>query len=189
VPEEPPDHLVPPPGGAGQVPETAGSVAVKPRSPLGPILAAAVITLGAIAAFLWVTGGDDEPDASDPVALVRDYFDAFSRNDCDTAIEMIDSDGQPGEQDRASMVGACEEAYEAERDSIEGAELVSAELVSEDGDRAVVRTQIVEGGESEPGEPEEIAVIRIDGEWKIDLGSDARAGEPAPDDAGSSGTP
>jgi hypothetical protein len=164
-------------------------VAVKPRSPVVPILAAAVITVGAIVAITWLTGGDDEPNASDPVALVRDYFDAFSSNDCDAAIEMIDSDGEPGEQDRATMIGACEEAYETERDSIEGADLVSAELVSEDGDRAVVRTQIVEGGESEPGEPKDIALIRIDGDWKIDLGSDGQTAEPAPDDAGSSGTP
>jgi hypothetical protein len=194
VPGEPPDQPVPPPAGSpGDVPETAGAVAVKRRSPLVPILAVVVIAAVAIVAVVLLTGGDDEPEAGDPVAVVREYFDAFSRNDCDAAIEMIDSDGQPGEQDQDGMVDACREAYETERDSIEGARLVSAELVSEDGDQAVVRTQIVEGGQSEPGEPEEIALIRIDGDWKIDLGGSAGTGGTGePDGAtttGSTGEP
>jgi hypothetical protein len=146
-------------------------VAVKRRSPLVPILAVAVIAVVAILALVLLSGGDDdEPEAGDPVAVVREYFGAFSSNDCDAAIEMIDTDGEPGEQDQDGMVDACRQAYDEERDSIEGARLVSADLVSEDGDRAVVRTQIVEGGEDEPSEPQEVAVIRIDGEWKIDLG-------------------
>jgi hypothetical protein len=166
-------------------------VAVKPRSPIVPILAVVVIAAVAIVAVVLLTGGDDdEPEAGDPVALVREYFEAFSRNDCDAAIEMIDSDGQPGEQDQDGMVDGCRQAYEEERESIEGARLVSAELVSEDGDRAVVRTQIVEGGQSEPGEPEEIVLIRIDGDWKIDLGGSAPTGSTSePDGAGTTGTP
>ena len=178
VPGEPPDQPVPPssvppgpaPGDPDDVPETAGSVAVKRRSPLVPLLAVAVIAAVAVVAVVVLGGDDDEAGASDPVALVRDYFDAFSSNDCDAAIDMIDSDGEPGEQDQDSMIDACRQAYEEERDSIEGARLVSADLVSQDGDRAVVRTQIVEGGQTEPSEPEDVAVIRIDGDWKIDLG-------------------
>jgi len=185
-------------------------VAVKRRSPVVPLLAVAVIAAVAIVAVVLLTGDDDEAAAGDPVAVVREYFDAFSSNDCDAAIEMIDSDGQPGEQDQAGMTEACEQAYEQERDSIEGARLVSADLVSEDGDRAVVRTQIIEGGEEEPSEPEEVAVVRIDGDWKIDLGgadsasrqtatdpsapttapgATAPTSAPASDGAGGTGTP
>jgi ketosteroid isomerase-like protein len=167
VPSGPPG---PRPGDPDDVPETAGSVAVKRRSPLIPLLAVALIAVVAVVAMVVLRGDDDEAGASDPVALVRDYFDAFSSNDCDAAIDMIDSDGEPGEQDQDSMIDACRQAYEEERDSIEGARLVSADLVSQDGDRAVVRTQIVEGGQTEPSEPEDVAVIRIDGDWKIDLG-------------------
>lgn len=180
MPGEQQDQLVPPTAGSpGDVPETAGAVAVKRRSPVVPLLAVAVLAAVAVVAVVLATGGDDEAAAGDPVVVVREYFAAFSSNDCDAAIEMIDSDGQPGEQDQPSMVDACRQAYEAERDSIEGARLVSADLVSEDGDRAVVRTQIVEGGQSEPGEPEEIALIRVDGDWKIDLGSADRPTEQA----------
>jgi hypothetical protein len=185
-PGPPAAHLAP---GLGDVPETAGSVAVKRRSPLLPILALLVIAAVAVVAFVLFTGGDDST-SDDPVALVREYFDAVSNGECDAAVELIDTDGEPSEEDRGTMVDSCREAYDQQRETIEGAELASAELVSSGDDRATVRIEITEAGQEEPEEPRDVALIRIDGDWKIDFTAGSVAtGEPAPDDGGGAGAP
>jgi hypothetical protein len=165
--------------------DAIGSVAVKRRSPLTPVLAVVAVGVVAAAGFVLLTNGD-EGGGDDPEGVVSDYFTAVRAGDCDAAIELIDTDGQPGEQSRDAMVDGCQRAFEEDRDSLEGADLTSTELVAEEGGRATVRTEIVEAGQQEPSGPGEIALVEIDGEWKVDLSNsadasdDAAPGDPAP---------
>lgn len=176
VPGERPDQLAAPPLSAVAV----SSVAVKHRSPLPPILAAAVGAVVVIAAVVLVArheGGDG------PATVVRAYFAALDSADCERVVQLVDTDGAPGEPDRDRMVSACREAYRSDPATIERVELAEARLVSLQGDRATVRAEFAGAGEDQPSD--EIPLVHIDGEWKLDpsgFGADADAAgaDPAP---------
>lgn len=169
------------------------TVAVKERSPLTPVIAAlAALAVTGLAASLALRGDDRTAAApADPEHVVREYFQAFRARDCEAAVDLVDTDGRPGEPDRGGVVEACEQAHDAEP-AIERTELLAADLVGRDGDRATVRTEIREGDQLVPSAPDEVPLVRIDGQWRVDLG-EADAGEgpagspapaPAPDQAG-----
>jgi hypothetical protein len=134
-----------------------------------------VLAGGAAAGFALVTRGGEREE--DPVAFVREYFGVLTEGDCERAVDLLDTDGQPGEPQREAAVGRCQEAL-ASDDSIADAELMSAELVSERDGRATVRVQIREGGQDEPTEPTMIDLIELDDGWRIDV---AAATETSPD--------
>ncbi|HEY8524839.1 MAG TPA: hypothetical protein VIL48_07755 [Acidimicrobiales bacterium] len=170
----------------------ASGVAVKRPAPLMPLLAAVVVAGVAAAAVLLVTREDDSPD---PAAVVRAYHAAVRDGDCATMVDLIDTDGRPGEPE--DTVESCRRAFAEQGTGAGGAELEAARLVDRAGDRAVVRVELAapdgESGESEeagapggPGRTEEVRLVRIDGRWHIDL---ARGGGAPPDDAGAGATP
>lgn len=143
---------------------------------MGLVLAVVAAGLAGVGGVLLLTRGDDRDD--DPVEVVRDYFDAFSTGDCEATVDLIHTDGD----DRAEWLDACHRAYAEQSEAMLGAELASAELVSQEGDHAAVRTEIVEHGEDEPGEPQDVLLVRVGGDWRIDLG------DTIPDDSGGDAT-
>jgi hypothetical protein len=161
------------------------TVAVKERSPLTPVIAAlAALAVTGVAASLAIRDDDRTAAApADPEHVVREYFQAFRARDCEAAVDLVDTDGRPGEPDRGSVVDACEQAHDAEP-AIERTELLAADLVGRNGDRATVRTEIREGDQLVPSAPDEVPLVRIDGHWRVDLGEadagEVPAGSPAP---------
>lgn len=168
----------------------ATTVAVKERSRLTPIVAA-LAAMGVAGVALSLTLSGDErasPAEGDPVELVREYFLAFRSRDCEAAADLVDTDGRPGEPDRGDVVDACRQAHDTEP-SIERTELLSAELIGRNGDHATVRTEIREGDQLVPSEPDDVPLVRIDGVWRLDLGEAAADESLAGGGGGTAGEP
>lgn len=162
-------------------------VAVKRRSPVVPVVAAAVGAGVVAAGVVLVTQGRDGPD---PEAVVRDYYSALGDGDCAAVVGLLDTDGRPGEPDRERMVDSCRRAYAEDPARLEGVELEAARLVAHAGDRATVRAELAAPGAAATGEPQEVSLVRIGDDWRIvvggqDGGADADGGDLQGGDAAS----
>ncbi|HEY8523361.1 MAG TPA: hypothetical protein VIL48_00255 [Acidimicrobiales bacterium] len=149
------------------------------------LLAAAVLAVFAVGAFVVLSGGgDDQPEpgdragaaedaADDPVRVVDEYIAAMREGDCAAALDLVTESSLElfgGSEDGA--VAACEaQAAEIARDLA----IDDLEVASNDGTTATITGVGTAGGETEPVE---ITLRREDGAWRIDLTSvtDADAG-------------
>lgn len=111
-----------------------------------------------------VTGcGEDSPSQ-----VVEDFVQASIDNDCEAVVDMLHLGEEMQGVTKDDLVESCKQAGL----SPEGTELVSVETSDEeiDGDKASVmaKTTIRVEGE-ELSEEQEISLIKVDGEWKIDI--------------------
>lgn len=116
------------------------------------------------------SGAAPEPGAAEandsPVASAEAFFAAVSSSDCAGIVEMMtpESYGPDGET-------AQQAVDECERDATGTAAAAAAdfgaiELVSEDGDEALISVTMTSGGEQTE---RELPLRRVDGEWKLHL--------------------
>ena len=99
---------------------------------------------------------------------MRTYYDAAVDGDCETMVDHIDlaAAGPP----RATVLEQCKQLYEG--DALEEQDVPTAlnevKVVSETGSTAKVSATYTT---DEGSDTEEVNLNKVDGEWKIDLGS------------------
>jgi hypothetical protein len=157
---QPAGYGAPPPGVPGGPP-----VAKQSRGPVIWIaLGAVVVAAAAGAYFAFFAGGSD----SGPAAAVRTYYNAAVDGDCDTMVDHIDLDaaGAP----RATVLEQCQQLYEG--DAIEEQDIPTSldevKVISETDSTAKVSATYTT---DEGSDTEEVNLNKVDGDWKIDLGS------------------
>ena len=167
-----------PPGPQGWQTQPGGYGAPPPGVPGGPqvtksgrgpaiwiALGAVLVAAAAGAYFAFFASGSD---SSGPEAAVRTYYDAAVDGDCDTMVDHIDlaAAGAP----RATVLEQCKQLYEG--DALEGSDVPTSldevKVVSETGSTAKVSVTYTTG---EGSDTEEVNLNKVDGDWKIDLGS------------------
>jgi hypothetical protein len=145
---------------AGPPPERRTTAAVLAISVLLLLAAAAV-------ASLLVVDRDDgsREDAGSPEDVVRDYFTAADRDDCDAMLDLVSNVRlrYSSADSRGEALQMCETAAESFTDSIE---VVSTDVVEadEEEDYAVISVELEVGGHSDE---REVFVYLEHGEWKL----------------------
>jgi hypothetical protein len=112
--------------------------------------------------------GDGLPGAADesPVEVAEAFFAAATSGDCAGVVDRMTVESYSTEgQTAAEAVDECEDDV-AGAAALAEAEFGPVELVSEDGDRAVVAVTVGAGDEAVE---REMPMRRIDGEWKMHL--------------------
>jgi hypothetical protein len=158
---QPGGYGTPPPGLPGGPP-----VAKQGRGPAIWIALGAVVAAAAVGAyFAFFASGSDR---AGPDGVVRTYYNAAVDGDCDTMVDHIDLDaaGAP----RATVLEQCQQLYEdgALEEADVPTKLDEIKVVSETGRTAKVS---VAYETSEGSDSEEVNLNKVDGDWKIDLGS------------------
>jgi hypothetical protein len=142
------------------------------RLPVVPLLiVAAVVVAAGVAAVLLL--GDDE--GSGPEQTVRDYFAAVQAVDCQGIVDLRSDEAieAQGGTSREDTVARCEDARTQLEAGVEGLELRSVEVTSQEGDRATVdiRTASPQYTTEQEGETatltEEILLVEVDGDWLL----------------------
>jgi hypothetical protein len=107
-------------------------------------------------------GADDES----PVEVAEAFFAAATSGDCAGVVDRMTVESYSTEgQTAAEAVDECEDDV-AGAAALAEAEFGPVELVSEDGDRAVVSVTV---GAGDDAVEREMPMRRIDGEWKMHL--------------------
>jgi hypothetical protein len=112
--------------------------------------------------------GDGLPGAADesPVEVAEAFFAAATSGDCAGVVDRMTVESYSTEgQTAAEAVDECEDDVVGAA-ALAEAEFGPVELVSEDGDRAVVAVTVGAGDEAVE---REMPMRRIDGEWKMHL--------------------
>ncbi len=99
---------------------------------------------------------------------MRTYYDAAVDGDCDTMVDHIDlaAAGAP----RATVLEQCKQLYEGDalEDQNVPTSLDEVKVISETGSTAKVSATYTT---AEGSDTEEVNLNKVDGDWKIDLGS------------------
>jgi hypothetical protein len=131
------------------------------------VVAVTVLALGAAAAVasLLLADRNGSSDDRSPEEVVRDYFTAADRDDCETMLDLVSVDRlrYSGAGSRGEAMEMCAAAAEAHTDSIE---VVSTDVVEaeEDDDYAIISVELEVGGDHDE---REIFLYREGGEWKL----------------------
>jgi hypothetical protein len=138
------------------------------RRTVAAVIAISVLILltGAAVASLLMLDRDAGPgDPGSPEEVVRDYFAAADRDDCETMVAMISEVKvrYSSARTRGEALDMCTERAEAFTDPIE---IVSTEVVEaeEDEDYAIVSVELEVGGD--PDE-HEVWLYLEDGAWRL----------------------
>jgi hypothetical protein len=156
---------VPDPGRTWEDPGVSEAGAPPRRQTAAAVVAVSVLTLLAVAAVasLLMADSDSRADARSPEEVVRDYFTAADRDDCETMLDLVSVNRlrYSGVGSRREAMALCTAAAEAHTDPIE---VVSTDIVEaeEDDDYAIVSVEL--DGERDE---REIVVYFEDGEWKL----------------------
>lgn len=160
--QSPPAYGQPPPYGYQQPPpgrSGGGKTAVVVLAIVG------VLVLlgggGTLAAYLM--GAFDS--ARSPVGTVETFWDAVATGDCETAIDLVTETvwSEEGQLTREESLAECQASFNEDE---QPGQLEHAELVSKEGDTAVVDATLTNpDGESGTARHD---LLREDGDWKID---------------------
>jgi len=137
------------------------------RQTVAAVVAVTVLTLLAVAAVasLLTIDGDSRADARSPEEVVRDYFTAADRDDCETMLDLVSVNRlrYSGVGSRREAMAMCTAAAEAHTDPIE---VVSTDVVEaeEDDDYAIISVELALDGDRDE---REIVLYFEDGEWKL----------------------
>jgi hypothetical protein len=137
------------------------------RQTTAAVVAVTVLALGAAAAVasLLLADRNGSSDDRSPEEVVRDYFTAADRDDCETMLDLVSVDRlrYSGAGSRGEAMEMCAAAAEAHTDSIE---VVSTDVVEaeEDDDYAIISVELEVGGDHDE---REIFLYREGGEWKL----------------------
>jgi hypothetical protein len=131
------------------------------------VLAVSVLILlaaAAVASLLLVDRGSRE-DAGPPEDVVRDYFAAADRDDCEAMLDMVSQVRlrYSGVGSRAEALRMCQDAAESFTDSIE---VVSTDVeeADEEDDYAIINVELEIDGERD----ERVVYVALErGEWKL----------------------
>ena len=178
-PETPSDAAAEPPAAepgpsdadADAVSEPAGGPPRR-RLPVVPLLIVAAVVVAAGVAAVLLLGDDEE---SGPEQTVRDYFAAVQAVDCQGIVDLLSDEAieAQGGASRDDTVTQCEDARTQLEADVEGLELRSVEVTSQEGDRATVdiRTASPQYTTEQEGETatltEEILLVEVDGDWLL----------------------
>ena len=137
------------------------------RQTTAAVVAVSVLVLLAAAAVasLLLADRDGSSDDRSPEEVVRDYFTAADRDDCETMLDLVSVDRlrYSGAGSRGEAMELCTAAAEAHTDPIE---VVSTDVVEADGDDdyAIISVELEVGGVQDE---REIFLYREGGEWKL----------------------
>jgi len=178
-PETPSDAAAEPPAAepgpsdadADAVSEPAGGPPRR-RLPVVPLLIVAAVVVAAGVAAVLLLGDDEE---SGPEQTVRDYFAAVQAVDCQGIVDLLSDEAieAQGGASRDDTVTQCEDARTQLEADVEGLELRSVEVTSQEGDRATVdiSTASPQYTTEQEGETatltEEILLVEVDGDWLL----------------------
>ncbi len=131
------------------------------------VLAVSVLILlaaAAVASLLMVDRGSRE-DAGSPEDVVRDYFAAADRDDCEAMLDMVSQVRlrYSGVGSRGAALRMCQDAAESFTDSIE---VVSTDVeeADEEDDYALITVELEIDGERD----ERVVYVALErGEWKL----------------------
>jgi hypothetical protein len=138
------------------------------RQPAAAVVAVSVLMVLAAAAVASLLMADRDAAGADdrsPEEVVRDYFTAADRDDCETMLDLVSVDRlrYSGAGSRGEAMELCTAAAEAHTDPIE---VVSTDVVEaeEDDDYAIISVELEVGGVQDE---REIFLYREGGEWKL----------------------
>lgn len=164
----------PPPGGEGSS-----------KSPI-IIAVVGVVAVVVIVVVLFVTGvfgGGGSPEA-----VVEDYFNAFTNEDCGALVNLVTEESLDGKSPEDAEA-ECQKSMDAADEMAEGSdmeipeyesELVSTEVKDESDESATVAATVKtwESGKEDDAEEatEDLHLVKEDGDWKIDIGAGVSGG-------------
>lgn len=174
----------PPPGSGPPGYPPPGYIPQPPPPPSGAKTGLVVVL--AVVALVVLAGGAfallrDDDDGGSPVETVRAFQDASASDDCEAAVDLLTeeswtliiagADGSsptPRSPSRADAIQSCRENSDDVDETLD-----HVEVISEEGNRAVVTATVTSEGETADYQ---FVLAREDGAWKIDLVASAQAG-------------
>jgi flagellar basal body-associated protein FliL len=124
-----------------------------------------VLAAAAVASLLMADRDAAGADHRSPEEVVRDYFTAADRDDCEIMLDLVSVNRlrYSGAGSRGEAMEMCTAAAEAHTDRIE---VVSTDVVEaeEDDDYAIISVELEVGSDHDE---REIVLYREAGEWKL----------------------
>ena len=137
------------------------------RTAVAVVAVTGLTLLGTAAVVSLLVANRDNARADDrpPEEVVRDYFTAADRDDCETMLDLVSVNRlrYSGAGSRGEAMTMCTAAAESHTDPIE---VVSTDVVEaeEDDDYAIISVELDIGGDHDE---REIVLYFEDGEWKL----------------------
>jgi hypothetical protein len=136
----------------------------------------ALVAVAAASVAFLVLGGDDEASPArdtppvaevSPVDAAQAYLDAAERADCAGMVDALTEESwSPHSETADEAVDECRRDLEQDATQLDGIDFGAVELVSEEGDAAVVTVEATVDGATTS---RELPLRRIDGAWKVHL--------------------